>query len=229
MKWFRRFVGSLLILGLSACQGVPPEGPRGAAAYSMIPGRSPDSAPGDYKIGPLDVLSITVFQEPDLSFKEIPVDANGGLNFPLIGTVTASGKTANELSREIANLLNQRYLKDPQVSVVVSSSVSQHVTVEGSVTEPGVYEISGRSTLLEAIARAKSPTRTAKLDEVVIFRVINGKRSAAVFDLRAIRAGKMDDPELIGGDVVVVGFSAAKGLYRDFLQTAPILALFRYF
>lgn len=214
-------------LSLAACQPTP-DLPSGAAAYDIIPAPDADAA-REYKIGPLDVLSVTVFQEPDLSFKELQVDASGNLLFPLIGDVRASGKSAAQLSREIATRLDQRYLINPQVSVVVASSVSQRVAVEGSVNEPGVYEISGSSTLLEAIARAKSTTRTAKLSQVVIFRIVDGQRMGAVFDLSMIRAGRAPDPELIGGDVVVVGFSFVKGAFRDFLTTAPFFNVFRPF
>ena len=92
-----------------------------------------------------------------------------------------------------------------------------------------MYDISGSSTLLEAIARAKSPTRVARLDQVVVFRMINGQRAGAVFDLRKIRDGEAPDPQLQGGDIVVVGFSAVKGAFRDFLSAAPLLSLFQIF
>jgi polysaccharide export outer membrane protein len=151
------------------------------------------------------------------------------LSFPLIGTVRASGETATELSDAIAAQLGKRYLVNPQVSVSVASSVSQNVTVEGDVGQPGVYAINGTSTLLGALAQARSPTAVAKLDQVVIFRTIEGKRAGAVFDVKAIREGRVPDPEVLGGDVIVVGFDTIKGAFRDFLRTAPFFTLFRYF
>lgn len=208
---------------------VSPSLPRAAAAYDVIPAAASNAPEREYQIGPLDVLSVTVFQEPDLTFKELQVDASGNLLFPLIGDVHAAGKSAADLSHEIADRLGRKYLINPQVSVVVVSSESQHVTVEGDVTEPGVYDINGSSTLLEALARAKSPTDVAKLDQVVVFRMVNGRRMGAVFDVNKIRAGEMPDPELLGGDVVVVGFSGIKGAFRDFLKSAPLLYVFRYF
>ncbi len=69
----------------------------------------------------------------------------------------------------------------------------------------------------------------ARLDQVVIFRTINGKRMGAVFDVGKIRSGGAPDPELRGGDVVVVSFSAVKGAFRDFLTTAPFFNVFRPF
>ncbi|WP_243846735.1 polysaccharide biosynthesis/export family protein [Sphingomonas japonica] len=219
----------MLAATVGACSSVAPNLPRGASAYSVIPAASGTDTTRNYEIGPLDVLQVTVFQEPDLSFDELQVDAAGNLLFPLIGDVRATGKTARDLSLEIAQRLGERYLVNPQVSVLIRSSVSQRVTVEGNVTEPGVYDIRGTSTLLEALARAKSPTRVAKLDEVVVFRVIDGTRMGAVFDVKAIREGEADDPVLLGGDTVVVGFDSVKGAFRDFLTTAPFFAVFSRF
>lgn len=225
-----RYAGSLALLLVAGCQSSPdPALPRGAAAYAVIPPPEADTEVHAYEIGPLDTLRVTVFQEPDLSFAEIPVDASGTLALPLVGTITAAGKTAAELSGEIANRLNADYLVDAQVSVAVVSSASQHVTVEGNVVQPGVYEINGSSTLLQALAIARSPTPVAKLDQVVVFRMVDGRRMGAVFDVNAIREGRAPDPELLGGDVVVVGFSFIKGAFRDFLKAAPFFNVFRYF
>lgn len=214
-------------LALGGCaEQMSTELPRANQAYDVFPAQT-GTAPVAYRIGPLDVLAVNVFQEPELTFEKIEVDAGGNLDFPLIGSVQAAGRTANELSREIADRLNSRYLRDAQVTVRVSSSVSQNITVEGNVVEPGVYEIPGGSTtLLQAIARAKSPTRTAKTSEIAVFRMVDGQRMGAVFDLNQIREGRAPDPELRGGDVVVVGFSAVKGAFRDFLTAAPLLNIF---
>lgn len=203
--------------------------PTGSAAYEVIPAPDGSAAATAYRIGPLDVLKLTVFQEKDLSFDEIQVDASGNLSLPLIGTVHAAGDTTAELSSEIARALGEKYLVNPQVSVTVASSVSQNVTVEGNVGQPGVYAINGTSTLLQALAQAQSPTDVAKLDQVVIFRTIEGRRAGAVFDVEAIREGRAADPEVRGGDVIVVGFDAVKGAFRDFLKAGPLFYAFRYF
>jgi len=176
------------------------------------------------------VLSVNVFREPELTLKDLQVDAGGTLLFPLVGSLAAKGKTSAELATEIAQRLGERYLRDPQVTVVVTASTSQRVTVEGNVNEPGVYEIGGNATLLEALARAKSTTRVAALGEVVVFRIVDGKRLGAVFDVRQIRAGLAADPRILGGDIVVVGFSEVKGAFRDFLSSGALfLNLFRVF
>lgn len=202
--------------------------PSGPAAYQALgmTGTEATDASADYTIGPLDEVSISVFQEPDLSIKEVPVDASGNIIMPLIGQVRAAGKTARDLAQDIGTRLGKNYLVNPQVSLVVTKSVSQRVTVEGQVTKPGVYEIEGRTTLLQAIALAQGPSPVARLDEVAIFRTIGGKRYAARFDLEAIRAGSAPDPAIQGQDVVVVGFSSLKSGIRTALTSLPILGTF---
>lgn len=202
--------------------------PRGAAAYEVFAPQAADVV-RDYRIGPRDVLAITTFKEPDLTFPQIQVDAAGSLQFPLVGKIQAAGLTANELAQTLADRLNRDYLKRGEVSVTVVETLSQTVTVEGNVVEPGVFEIAGSSTLLQAIARARSPTRVAQLDEVMIFRQVNGKRYGARFDLTEIRNGRAPDPEILGGDIVVVGFDSVKGAFRDFLTTAPFFNVFNQF
>src|SRR3546814_15811114 len=96
--------------------------------------------------------------------------------------------TAAALSSEIATKLGAKYLVNPQVSVSVASSVSQNVTVEGNVNQPGVYAINGGSPLLQALPQAQRPTDLANLRQVVIFRHIDGSRAGAVFDVEAIRS-----------------------------------------
>jgi polysaccharide biosynthesis/export protein len=111
----------------------------------------------------------------------------------------------------------------------VVSTREQTVAVEGEVKLPGVYKVSPSDTLLSAIARAQSPTNVAKLDEVIVFRTVNGRRMGARFDLNQIRSGQAADPQILGGDVIVVGFSSLKGVYRDILQAAPLLNVFTQF
>ncbi|MCM8732561.1 polysaccharide biosynthesis/export family protein [Hephaestia sp. GCM10023244] len=224
-------IASVLTVLCAGCNGMRAGEtlPRGGAAYGVIPAPDAGASVAAYRIGALDVLKVTVFQEEDLSFDTLSVDASGNVSLPLIGTVRAEGATAAELSDEIAAKLGAKYLVNPQVSVTVASSVSQNVTVEGNVGQPGVYAINGRSTLLQALAQAQSPTDVAKLDQVVIFRNIEGRRAGAVFDVKAIREGRAADPEILGGDVIVVGFDALKGVFRDFLKMGPLLYAFQYF
>lgn len=223
----------LCVLGaplfLAGCFSPSADLPKGEEAYRVMPAAGDREEASEYRIGVLDVLSVRVFQEPELTFEEISVNAAGTMNFPFVGEVVAEGKTPIELSRELEAGLGTRYIRDPQVVVGVVSSAAQRVTVVGMVTSPGVYEIAGTSSLLESIARAQGLTNTAVDDEVIIFREIDGERYGAVFNLKHIREGRADDPEVLGGDRIVVGYSAVRGVYQDFLRAAPILNLFTRF
>jgi polysaccharide export outer membrane protein len=180
----------------------------------------------DYRIGPLDTLDVTVFQEPDLSVKAIPVDAAGLIALPLVGSVDANGKTASELSAELAKKFSEKYLRNPQVTVTVASSVSQKVSIQGEVTQPGVYPVKGPTTLLEVLSMAKGETEAARLNEVVVFRTLNGQRMGAVFDVASIRRGQAADPLIQGNDMVVVGYSSARRFWINILRASPILGVF---
>jgi polysaccharide export outer membrane protein len=200
----------------------------GSAAYQVIPAAQRAGAvETDYRIGALDMLDVTVFQEPELSAKGIQVDAAGRIALPLVGSVEARGKTATALARELELLLGAKYLKEPQVTVTVASSVSQKVSVQGEVAEPGVYQLSGPTTLLDVISLAKGETEFATLNQVVVFRNIDGQRMGAVFDVASIRRGEAPDPVIQGNDLVVVGYSAARRFWRNVLTAAPLFNVFR--
>jgi polysaccharide export outer membrane protein len=189
---------------------------------------SPAAPIAEYRIGPLDSLDITVFQIQDLSLKKVQVDAQGQLRLPLIGAVTAGGRTAAELSAAIAARLREKYLQDPQVSVVVADALSEKVVVEGAVNESGVFPLKGRTGLLEAVAEAKGESRTGNPRRVAIVRTVDGEPHAALFDLAAIRSGRARDPEVMAGDTVVVDGSRAGMLWRNLVETLPALIIFSY-
>ena len=219
-RWFA-VLGALVLGG---CASVNPDMASGPEAHTMFPAPSSDLQVDEYRIGAQDVLRVTVFQEEDLSFDDIPVDASGQIVLPLIGLVQAAGKTSLELSRDIASRLEERYLVEPQVSIVVVKAASLRVTVEGAVNNPGIFEIEGSTTLLQAMALARGPVQTANLDQVIVFRTRPDGVYAARFNLADIRLGRQPNPEILGNDIVVVGNSFAKQLFRDFLQISPMLA-----
>lgn len=228
MQCLRWLLVICLAIATAAC-ATPDILPRGEQAYDLMPTPEMTTATADYRISPLDTLSITVFQEPDLSLKDVVVETSGTLLLPLLGKTQVAGLTTSELAADLESKYGARYVRRPQISITITNPVSQQVTVEGNVIQPGIYPVSGRMTLLRALASARGPTRVAALDEVVVFRVINGQRMGALFDVNAIRKGRAPDPQIMGNDMVVVGFNAVKGAYRDFLQTAPVFAIFRNF
>ena len=195
--------------------------PYGQPAAAKFPAIDRTAPPDAYLIGPGDELALSVFGEPDISFDKILVDDAGNIQ-----VLNLSPGAASTL---IAEKLGARFLRNPQVTVNVTMQNAQEVSIEGQVTKAGVYPVSNATTLLSAIALAQSPTRIAKLDEIVIFRTISGERMAARFNLERVRAGLDPDPKILGGDVVVVGFSQSKSIYRDFLAAAPLFNVFTRF
>lgn len=222
-RWAATAMAATMLL--AGCARPLPDLPSGPQAYAQFP--APESSqPREYRIGPLDTISINVFQEEDLTMESVPVDSSGAILLPLIGTVQAAGKTTLQLAGEVASRLNARYLRNPQVTVVVQTSAQQRVTVDGEVTQPGIYQFQGRTTLTDALALARGTTRNARYNEIVVFRDIDGVRSGALFDIAAIRRGEASDPEILPGDRVVVGLSNVKATVREVLTASPFLAVF---
>jgi polysaccharide export outer membrane protein len=94
--------------------------------------------------------------------------------------------------------------------------------VDGQVTQPGLYPITANMTLIRAIASARGANEFARLDDVVIFRTVGDRQLAALDNLAAIRRGTYSDPAVYAGDVLVVGNSPARRLFRDILQASPL-------
>jgi polysaccharide export outer membrane protein len=182
----------------------------------------------EYRVGAQDLLEISVFQVDELN-RTVRVNSNGQVSLPLIGTVQAGGKTVQELELEIAGKLDSSFLQSPQVTVFVKEFTSQRVTLEGAVNKPGIYPLTGKTSLLQAIAMAEGVTDLANLQGVVVFRTVDGQKMAAVFDLAQIRAGNAADPEIYGDDIVVVDQSGAKTGLRRILETLPVFNLFRLY
>ena len=229
--------GLTLALGLAACTTSGTAPPANAPmAHSgkpipvdrLPPGVADDPAAGDtqdYRIGALDTLDISVFGVPDLN-RTLQVSGSGQIDFPLIGSVQAAGRTAAALKADLETRLGAKYLQSPQVSVSVKESTSQRVTVEGAVKESGIYPLIGETTLLQSIALAKGLEATADPHGVLVFRKIDGRKNVASFDLTTIEKGKATDPVLQGGDVVVVDQSGAKAAWAGLRSYLPIAALF---
>lgn len=193
-------------------------------ADALPPPQDVDPATGArvYRIGPFDEIAVSVFGIPELG-QTVQVDAAGRISLPLVGAVPAAGMTPDELSSEIETRLRTNHVRDPRVSVNLEETVSQVVTVDGQVTEPGLYPVVGRMTLMRAIASAKGTAEFARLEDVVIFRTVGDRQMAALYNLQAIRRGLYEDPDIFANDVVVVGDSASRRLFRDILQASPLL------
>ena len=134
---------------------------------------------------------------------------------------------ATALAEKLTRLYGRNYLENPDITIQVQKSQGQNLTVEGSVNNPGIYQIDGRTTLIGAIAIARGlDDQTANAKRVVVFRQIDGETYAAAFNLKEVRAGLVPNPHIYGGDIVVVDGSNLRQTYLDLLRTLPLLSLF---
>ncbi len=218
---------AIMALSLAGCTGTPSPLPTGPQAYAVFP--NTEAWPDEDTLRPGDHLSIRVLGEPELTSDAYVVDSSGSIQMPLAGQVPAAGRTSAALRDELVKRLGARFIRDPQVAVIVTERRRTTFTVEGDVREPGVFEAAPNTSLLTAIAQAKSPTETASLDEVMIFRVVNSQRMGARFNIDDIRKGRAADPQILAGDTVVVGRSGLKSAWKQFLQAAPAFNLFYIF
>lgn len=189
------------------------------------------SASTPYYLGPFDELRIEVFGVDELQ-RDVQIDASGRLSFPLVGVVEAAGLTPAELANEFEARLRGRYVRDPQVTVNLKETVSQVITVDGQVAKPGLYPVVGKMTLMRAVARSGGTSEFAKLDDVLIFREVEGQQMVGVYNLQAIRRGNYADPLVYANDVIMVGDSPSRRLFKDIVQgssliTTPLIILLR--
>ena len=179
----------------------------------------------NYRVGAQDQLEISVFGVPDLT-RTVRVNSNGQISLPLVGGLKAGGLTVPELEKEIAASLAKSYLQNPQVTVFVKEYASQRITMEGSFKRPGIYPLTGKTSLLQAVAIAGGFDQMAEPSKVVVFRQVKGKKMAAAFDMRAIRKGVAEDPLVYGDDIIVVGDAAGKSAYQTVIKAIPLVGLF---
>lgn len=187
------------------------------------------SPPRPQMLGPFDQLSIDVLGLPEAS-RTVTIDRSGNIALPMAGEIAASGRTPAELRQIVTERLRDNHVRDPQVTVNVTQVVSQVITVDGQVRTPGLYPVTGRMTLMRALARAEGTTDNAREEFVLVYRRVNGRDMVALYDVRAIRLGMYEDPEVFANDVVYVDASRARRLFSLIIQssallTAPVVAL----
>jgi polysaccharide export outer membrane protein len=182
-----------------------------------LAGSAAAQAPVDYRVGPRDQLEVTVFGHSDLS-GSYTVSADGSISFPLIGDVSVGGRTTRDIEETLAQRLADGFLKNPQVSVRVTEYRSQRVFVMGEVGRPGPVALTGSLTLLEALANAGGPSRTAGTEVIVLRRNDSrdtasgplligqpGAREVARIGLEDLQGGRLkENIALQDGDTILV-------------------------
>ena len=192
------------------------------AQYSV-----PDSEGGavDYRLAPMDIVDVAVYEAPNLS-RTAQVSAAGYISLPLLQEVKASGRTTDDLQKDIAARLRKDFMQSPQVFVSVKEYNSQRVTVDGAVKSPGVFPLKGETTLVQIIASAGGLNEMGSPGGVFILRKVDGKKMAARFDLNEIRKGQKSDPVLRAGDIVMVDESGGKVVLRGMSEAMRFTGLF---
>lgn len=163
------------------------------------------SPPADtYHIEPGDVLEISVWQEEDMA-KTVIVRPDGGLSFPLVGNVQASGKSIEALETEVTEKL-KKYIPDPVVSVAVNELAGNKVYVIGKVNRPGVFAVSRNVDVVQALAMAGGMSTYAAANKIRILRREGDKQTATAFSYGDIEKGEDLGQNIIlkAGDVVLV-------------------------
>ena len=169
------------------------------------------AAAQEYTIGPRDVLGVAVWGQSDLS-RDYGVDPDGYIPFPLIGRVKAAGSTPKELAAHLTELLGKDYLVNPQVIVWVKEYLSQKVQVLGAAEKPGVYYLTGPTTLLEILSRAGGFASGAGKQVLLIRNQGAADRASAALrlSLEKIQAGDPgENTSVHNQDIVIVSKAQA--------------------
>ena len=150
----------------------------------------------DYNIGAGDLLSITVFDEPDMSLKKIRVSGAGMVSVPLLGEIKVSGLTSKQLEERLTSLLLDGYLKKPKVTVAILQY--RLFYVHGEVNKPGGYPYLDGLTVQKAVALASGFTERASEKRIMLIREANSKKKEIKVNLNS---------SVNPGDVITVGES----------------------
>jgi len=158
----------------------------------------------NYLIGAQDVLDISVWKEPDLS-RSVPVRPDGKVSLPLLNDVQAAGLTPSELTAKITSGLN-KFMTNPQVTVIVSQINSQRFYLLGEVTRPGAFALLPGMTILQALSDAGGLTPFANSKKIYVIRQQNGKQEKLFFNYKEVLDGKRQEQnvDLKAGDTIIV-------------------------
>ncbi len=203
--WAVALVMSVVLVSVMGCQGLssssPTPSPSSSAGKVGMPIEPKD--PG-YRIGPEDMLHISVWKEAELD-QEVLVRPDGGISFPLAGNMQAAGKTTQELMAEMTRRI-QRYIPDAVVTVTVTKVSGYSIFVIGKVSKPGQFTLGRYIDVLQALTLAGGVTPFASESNITILRRQSGKEIRFPFDYSSVKKGKNLDENILlqSGDVVVV-------------------------
>lgn len=191
MKTFASVLGGALVLVAASVAG------QSATAETPAVNGAPDA----YRIGPEDLLAISVWKNDALS-RQVPVRPDGKISLPLVNDVQAAGLTPTELRDVLTKRLTE-FVPNPEVSVIVSDVRSFKVSVIGEVARPSRYELKSWTTVADALALAGGFTQFAARSRIVILRPEGSTMKRIPFNYNKL-AGEQDNFYLRNGDIVLV-------------------------
>jgi polysaccharide export outer membrane protein len=179
----------------------------------------PNGEATEYRISRQDILQISVFQVNDLN-TAVQVTEDGSITLPLVGRVQVADRTTAEAEQIIAGKLRQKYLQSPQVGVQVKT-YGKRITISGAVGGPRVLADDGSTTLSQAIANAGGVAEIGNSERIHVARSKDQHVQDELYNLDDIQAGKVTDPLLKGGDIVVVEQSGVKVALKNISSLLP--------
>ncbi len=179
-----------------------PTTPRVDADAAIAEVASPDQE--KYRLGPEDVVEVSVWKEPDMT-KQLVVQPDGKIFYPLVGEVRAAGKTVKQLQEEISKRL-EKFVTDASVTVILLKTQYQKFFVTGKVNKPGEFLVGRPTSVLQAIAMAGGLTPFASPRNIKVVRKVGGVDEVYPFNYRDVSKGLMMSQDILlqPGDVVVV-------------------------
>jgi protein involved in polysaccharide export with SLBB domain len=190
---------ALLFLGL-ACKS--PKGTAGNAInYDQLPVSTAPSPSTTLGVG--DVVEVRVFEEADLS-GPYRVAPGGTIDFPLCGKMQVAGKNTSGLSDLLTKCLGEKYLKHPQVTVLLREYNSKKIFIFGEVQKPGTFPYDEDMSIIQAITMAGGFTKIASKNDIAVTRTIEGKETKIRVPVADIGTGREKNFRLQPGDIVFV-------------------------
>lgn len=180
MKNTLKLLAAVLLAALFCARS----GPAQAKAQTASPQgqKARDEFVRAYKIGPDDLLQISVFEVPELNQK-VRVAEDGSITLNLLGRIEIGGLTQESVVRKITELLQAKYVKNPQVTIFIEEYKSQQVAVIGAVETPGSYKVVGRKNLLQVLSDAGGLTDKAGNQLFVLREAPDGGSTTITIDL----------------------------------------------
>ncbi len=175
---------------------------RTSGAETAAPHVKPNDA--EYKIGAQDVLRIDVWKEEQLT-RTVPVRPDGKVTLPLMNDIQAEGLTPMQLAASISEGL-KKYINNPQVTVTITEINSRRIYVTGEVARAGAFPLLPNMTVLQALSSSGGFTQFARLKNIYVLRVENGKQVKHPFNYKEVVNGKNPEQNILlePGDVIVV-------------------------